>query len=411
MKSLTFLLAAVTVAAATPAVAQPSDITQQLCNGRPNCKLRWAKTAGVDPEKRKLTVVDLGLAGDVDYDEPRIGEECHAHEIWLVVGNDKVHSKQLISKLCNDGYGARGIGEDLVEVTPNRVLLRKTGGSSWTWTSGWEIALSPQLRIVAESTSGFWAPSPDHQEDATWSWEEFSGQTSWSAPTCGKKPVVRSARFAAIPIPVVEGAWDWKTTALGKCSLHLTAADAPLKRGGGVVHGKRSTTSDASLRVLGRSDQEFVLEIRDDRFHATAKSWVKRDHVELWVGESQSYMNHCLEKGRAVQWGIMLDGEVIAAHAKPQQKPTVEVVRDRNIVRMLVKLPKAAPMLTFVYSDSDDGKSQERLIATSELKFGKNYTLGRTRPVAREDAICRVEDSKLTIRRTAAPSAQPLVKW
>lgn len=112
-----------------------------------------------------------------------------------------------------------------------------------------------------------------------------------------------------------------------------------------------------------------------------------------------------------MQWGIMLDGEVVPAHGKPKKKPRVEVARDGNVVRMRVKLPQPAPMVAFVYSDSDDGRSQERLISTSSLEFGKNHTLGRTRRVAHEDALCRLEDSKLVVRRRRAHTTKPLVKW
>ena len=52
-------------------------------------------------------------------------------EYWLLDG--KATPKQVL-QLCNDGYGSSGVGEDEVEVGPNRLVHHQYGGSSWRWS-------------------------------------------------------------------------------------------------------------------------------------------------------------------------------------------------------------------------------------------------------------------------------------
>jgi hypothetical protein len=54
----------------------------------------------------------------------------------------------------------------------------------------------------------------------------------------------------------------------------------------------------------------------------------------------------------------------------------------------VVRFATEPQRITVVYSDSDDGEAQERLIATSPLKFGRNETLGEITDVPESAARC-----------------------
>jgi len=58
-----------------------------------------------------------------------------------------------------------------------------------------------------------------------------------------------------------------------------------------------------------------------------------------------------------------------------------------------------------VYSDSDDGRHQKRLIATSELSYGKWWTFGEA-PELPDDASCVVSRGTLEPRHAPPPSAK-----
>ena len=65
--------------------------------------------------------------------------------------------------------------------------------------------------------------------------------------------------------------------------------------------------------------------------------------------------------------------------------------------------------VTVVYSDSDDGKGQERLIGTSEVRLGKAETIGNTQSVDPENARCGVDFEALQVHQKTIPwSAEPL---
>jgi hypothetical protein len=52
-----------------------------------------------------------------------------------------------------------------------------------------------------------------------------------------------------------------------------------------------------------------------------------------------------------------------------------------------------------VYSDADDGKTQERLIATAPLKRGDGRSLGGFWQVDPDDASCTLKAGSLTVIR------------
>ena len=61
-------------------------------------------------------------------------------------------------------------------------------------------------------------------------------------------------------------------------------------------------------------------------------------------------------------------------------------------------LPDEGSGLTVVYSDSDDGTRQKRLIATSNLEFGRTWTIGSVSPIGPRRAACVVDGPRCARR-------------
>ena len=105
---------------AAPDAAQ----TAAICGQRTSCKIEKTHDAGKSPEGAALSVVEirLGLADKPkDQDEGCINGNARdgGLEYWLLDGT--AAPKQVL-QLCNDGYGMSGVGEDEVEVGPNRLI-------------------------------------------------------------------------------------------------------------------------------------------------------------------------------------------------------------------------------------------------------------------------------------------------
>ena len=78
-------------------------------------------------------------------------------EYWLVEGASAPH---LLLKLCNDGYGAAGVGVDEITIGDNRFTHFQAGGSNDRWETTDTIRLAPQTLLRVESC-GFRGTDPD----------------------------------------------------------------------------------------------------------------------------------------------------------------------------------------------------------------------------------------------------------
>src|SRR4029079_18878154 len=87
-----------------------------------------------------------------------------------------------------------------------------------------------------------------------------------------------------------------------------------------------------------------------------------------------------------LQWAVALDGRVVRARGTPAADPTARVTVTPGGARFRVVLPDKGASLTVVYSDSDDGIHQKRLIATSLLRYGKAWTIGGVQAVSPRQA-------------------------
>lgn len=389
---------------AGPAVAKADSASLEVCGKRKRCRIVGRKDAGKDAGGRSLTVLEVSLGK---------GEHCERFEHWLVVAwpSGAVASTKLLS-LCNDGYGAAGVGEDDVDVQPNRLTHSRSGGSAWRWSETTTLQLSP-LTTLASSSSGWWNDASNAFEDE-WSWETFKGERRWWSPDCrpdGEPPEedddhdigsVPENGYAYLWLPRVRldagfASGAWRGTSLGTCAARADSGG----HAGYVVHGQPGGPDDARFAAVLNTTGELYMEVMDDLLVGPSAKWIKDDHIELWLGGKLDgdYQEHCLKPvaGKLRPWGVRLaDGQVFAGHGKPPVSAIgVEVARASDVTRLRVVLPKDWETITIAYSDSDDGQKQKRIIATSRLQFGKARTLGQIQGTDATLVSCAVRAGRL----------------
>jgi len=417
-----------------------AQIEASLCGARSPCLLLDVTHAGLGLSVAKVTT---DPAGAKDAPSPPGPGYCVPYEHWLVRSKDaSIIDRRELLRVCNDGYGASQVGEDRITIEPGRFTHVQYGGSAWRWEQGRTLELSP-LRIVKTS---WWSGSTVAAvaERGAFDWLAFRGRARWYRPACpsggGPPPVIDDDEMTIVdkpedprayvydPLPVVElpaafRGGDWKTTALGTC--------APLLDGVGergfVVFGPPGDGSDASLRVIAartkdpKSTVELYVEVADDTPVGPSPKWLFDDHLEIWLkDEDPDPSELCLPgaagggAGALRQWAIRLaDGKTFPGmHAASSPDPFTiarsegKSVDGRTVVRLKIGIAVTAlEAITVVYSDGDDGKTQERLIATSRLKLGKAPTLGRLWPIESNEAICSVENGALDRKLTRAFAA------
>jgi hypothetical protein len=416
-----------------PSEAVPSgepsraQIVASVCGARKPCELLEIKKAG--PE---LLVVSLTTDPERARDAapPFDPEHCVPYEHWLLrTRGQAIAERRELLRLCNDGYGASGVGEDTVTVAPNLFTHRQYGGSAWRWENTRVLELSP-LRV---KTTAWWsgATIAPVSERGTFDWSEFRGRVRWYKPPCpagggppltGDDPGIgeldndpRALTYDPIPVVSIAKSFDFKTTPLGSCAPVIDG----IGERGFVTHGPPGDANDASMRVVAaEAGASIVLyvEIKDDAILGPSAKWLFDDHLELWLkDEDPDPSELCVPggagggAGKLRQWAIRVaDGALFpGAHAKSDP-----ITVEREGTRFKITIASATiESLTVVYSDSDDGKTQERLIATSQLKFNVSATLGRLRPISREEAVCEVVGGRLEHKPTRAfPADRPILE-
>jgi hypothetical protein len=368
---------------ATPALAQEA---KDVCGVRSPCTVEGTTRALKGHE-----VVELALGKR----DPAKGPECEQREWWL-----RRPDKSVVKLLeaCNDGYGAAGVGEEDITVGENLFRHERSGGSSWRWASQVELQLVP-LMMIFELHSSSRTLSPETSE-TRFNYRTFEGRALREVLDCKVSPEetmldspTRTLEATLVPrvdLPADFLKGGWKRTGLGQCSA----------AGGDVLLGKPQGKDDARIRaVIGQGDVLF-LEVVDDTWTGPSAKWLADDHVELWLfPEPPETADACGRNGKEaglVQWGIRIaDGKVFPAYGNPKPPLPVEVVREGKLARLQVKLPPGIKALTAVYSDSDEGKKQELMVATSHLEFGRAATLSPLRVLAPSEATCQLKGQEL----------------
>jgi hypothetical protein len=389
-----------------------------LCRGRSPCKV-GAVTA-VDPDGGQPQVVVTLLTSDGDSDA---FAGCAMSEHWLVTGGpDHPARRQLLAS----GYSGQcaSVGDEATISTSTFGYEDMVGGGHPDhYSHAQSLSLAPLGYAEEHGNDAARYPGTNVGEYA-WSWSAFAGTggatyfrcDAAGDPLSDREPTGPTVRWATIPaLPkAVAG-----VTELGACSTFVDGA-----KDGFTIFGKPGTAEDASFRaaIVGR---ELLVEVTDDHWVDSNPDWTFDDHVEIWLtaAASPQRLDKCedLRARDAVQFGVRIaDGAVFAAAGHPTDKLTARrspgALTDGQPVLLSITLPRwfdaKTSGVTVVYSDSDDGATQERLIATSELKFGRRYTIGRARAIAPREATCTANAGRLepALQRTFKANAA-MIGW
>jgi hypothetical protein len=401
-------------------------------NGAPRSNLPDAAVLkALCPAKTACTVLDKRVAGKAaggdglvfagveekpkakgKQQEPEDGDEpCLPAPYGLLhVQSGRVVSVEPIVTLREGdcSYGVRGGGETIT-FDGKTATYTMEGGSNWAWSESKTWELRPSVRQILEDSTGWWTVSSNRSHTIR-DLRRARTTVDWFVPNCdehgepsevneendGAKP--GDANYAYLEIPRLDAAakLDWKSAAFPTEALVVTSQ----KNDGFITFGKPGTARDARFRVIALSGRELLVEVADPQISEQAKNWINDDHLELWTGPALiDYYTHCIVRdpagqdsefakrvGVAQQWGIRTaDGTIFRGMGKPQSDPKVERVEVDSldwghVVRFRIAFAKDLESVTVVYSDSDHGKRQLRMLATSRIKLRDAFTLGVLAP-------------------------------
>jgi hypothetical protein len=398
-----FLLGAWHAAAAALTPAQQSAI----CGARTTCTVGRSYDGGRAAGGAALAVVEvhLGLKDKPD-DAPDDG--CHAAdddkrdggaEYWLLAGGAK---PTRLLKFCNDGYGAADVGEDKVDVGPNRLVHWRAGGSAWRWESTVTYTLAP-WRAVGERDCSYNDMSADNGTLTDIDYVAMrsrsiakdvgpaSGHNGGDDVGCPSWPAGAAQHFTPQPGPGLLGAYAILVpnlasasgappvipagTTIGDCGAAMSSAGA----NGFVVFGKPAPADKAAeIRAIALSMNALLIQVYDPLAQSTTgpapRSWIDLPHVEIWIGHDTESDHTRLPSSKLSQVAVDLDGNVHAGVGPQGKPPNVEhwQARDTNNRPVTVLLLKWASDTAFlggvgvVYSQAERGR-QTRLVANTGI--------------------------------------------
>lgn len=388
-----------------------SPLEATFCAGQSEpCRIVESRDAGTNANGERLRVHEVLIDNPAEAADDMFACRPGARAFWLEwvdTGKEPV----LLMQLCNDGYGASGVGEDTITVNSNELVWGQMGGSAWRWDMTYALQMDP-FRVRSERSCGWHALSPEWSA-RQWNWETFSGggahhnvtctpdgnpvETEYTIGDCSE--VSDAGSYVLVPRLAELPAGEF---ALGSCAALIDSSG----NNGFVVHGTPGGADDAAMRIVKAGEGSFLIEVADDAFIDTASSWVKADHLEIWFGGGGG--EFCSNNDPPpLQFAILRDGSVVQASGAAAPMPTVAARNANGVWQVRVNFEAPTGYFTVIYSDSDDGKSQERLIATSTFRYGKAETLGDSYYVDAAGSACEIRDGRL--EATGLPDAARVV--
>jgi hypothetical protein len=191
---------------------------------------------------------------------------------------------------------------------------------------------------------------------------------------------------------------------LGSCALTIRESAKPAY----TVYGKPKPDG-AAIRILAVGKRDLLVTVIDRHIRTKARSWVRQDHLELWVGPYPSI--DCDTFGAPLtQWGVTLgDGKVHRGFGKAKGDPVVVARRvtrrgGKTVIALRIRLPKLRYFgATVVYSKARDGR-QVRLTGTSRIDRHDPRSVGGFFDIAAKAARCAVRDGVVTLVDSGKPT-------
>lgn len=369
-----------------------------LCPAGEKCGGVTQQALGKDAAGRTLVLAGLDITSK-PFEQTYAGP-CfpQPHAILRLAEGRVVKTEPVVTLHAESecSYGASG-GEESLEFRDGRLIFSVTGGSAWGWSQGRAWTLEPALTLVETTNGAWWKLGPNTTETTR---DERTGVTrvQWGVPACEgysaddpMKSALLERAYTLIPrlAPAAAEALrlQWRTAPMPGASLDVTSAGGD----GYVVHGKPGDAADARFRVVALGDRELLIEVADDHVVSGGKTWILDDHLELWAGDSAlSHEATChalnpkaplpdegVRPGHAWQWGVRLtDAAISRGGGKPKVDPQIERAATAGTTRFHVVFPAEAKVFAVVYSDSDDAKTQKRLIGTARVGLKDPFSLG-----------------------------------
>lgn len=405
---------------ALPAFAAPPTLKATACAGRhEDCRVSRVLAAGKADDGTPLSIAEIALGLDDKADDAP-EEGCRnedgsldgGREWWLLAGS---RAPQHLFSLCNDGYGASGVGADEIVAGANRLTHRQLGGSAWRWETERSVSLQP-LRPVHSSSCSF---NTVQEGSGTRQWidhaklrirrlamvpasEQQAGELGLGCPdeNTGWQAQPAPGLVAALQLPRIDPATGDAVPArgqtLGSCALALNGNGEPGFR----VYGEADSERDSEVRLLLAGDRTLLVQVRDSHPDATpADSWVQRDHLEFWLGLGTAPdANSRLSSKQLAQLGVTLDGQVWRGYGKaPLPKVERWTAHDENgraltVLRLDWKQAIADAGLVAVWSQAVNGR-QQRLVATTAIVGNRPLALPPAQAIP--GLRCRLHDGRL----------------
>jgi hypothetical protein len=385
-------LLATAALAAAPSLAPEQKAA--ICGKRASCTIAAAHLAG-DAQVAEVHFALKDRPSDAPDDGcggPASDKHDGGIEYWLLGARPAK-----VLALCNDGYGAAGVGEDAVSFAPNRMTHVQSGGSNWRWTNTDIFSLSP-FRLLTETGCSYFdagnqgtASFVDYarfraiavSRDYSYHWAENDVGCPQVTPALLYAPRARPDAKSLVAFPLLTPA-DGETqfhaiapgTSLGSCATRLSTDG---RASGFLVWGTPAAPANtAELRVLAPNAQTLLLQIYDPVSAAppAGKSWLAGSHVEIWVLKNTD-TSKPLTRADLEQVAIDLDGTV---HPGGPPRPEIPAVRHwsgkdergRPVTILLIRYKETYTLpigTAVVYSQAEDGR-QVRLVATTGMARG-----------------------------------------
>lgn len=347
------------------------------CEGEARCTVVGRTAAGRDAEDVPLFVVEINR-GRYAYETGTPTEDpdaaaCELREFWL----ERASVYELTLTLCNDGYGASGVGEDGITVGENRLVHDQYGGSAWRWSAHRVFQLYPRRELRADD-QGFWAVGRN-VEQRTFDFATFQGRVDWYAPVCGPEenegggeigvlPPGRVRSYLVLPILQVDAAVDPARHDLGPCATRLDGSEGRSF----LLEGAPGSPDDAWLELLAAASGEVTVVIHDDAFVPGG------DRLTIHVAEATpTYFDACLDPTTAYRTYVYDAATLEVLEGEPSEAGIrAGVARSLRFVRLPLGVEPGGGGLTVAYTDADVLDAPERTFASSAFRDGDASTLG-----------------------------------